>query len=322
MYLVEPSVVPVVSHSIHKKIEHCGRICYKSKSDNTEEGARNFVEKIMKRGHLSVLEHYRMRVKFNSFSDMQKYGELRQLILNSSSRRYLDTVDSVNPTEGKIAAYDSITGNARAFLEFIISHTDDGKYPKHPTVMFLSNILHDQVSDVIFPCFRDYNISDHNITVTEDPNYMTVHIVTDRGVLCELTRHRRMSFSVESTRYCNYVKKGLAFCLPRPFEYADILEDLYVNREDITDAMIDKKNGIVVNNILNIMKSTETAYKLAIESGQSPQEARMLLPHMLKTEIIMSGPMHEWEHVLRLRCAPDAHPQCKYIAEKLCNIVN
>ena len=43
---------------------------------------------------------------------------------------------------------------------------------------------------------------------------VTVRIITDRGVLAELTRHRLASFSVESTRYVNYSKKGLEFIKP------------------------------------------------------------------------------------------------------------
>ena len=35
---------------------------------------------------------------------------------------------------------------------------------------------------------------------------VTVHITTSRSVLAELTRHRLASFSIESTRYCNYGK--------------------------------------------------------------------------------------------------------------------
>lgn len=315
MQFVKPDVLPLPLNcleNLHQKIEYCGRICYKSESDYTEEGAKKFIERIIKRGHLSVLEHYRMRVKFNSFSDMQKYGELRQLILNSSSRRYLDTVDSVNPTEGKIAAYDSITGNARAFLEFINAHTA----AEHSIVMLLSNILHMQVSDVIFPYFSDITISGNNITVIEDPDYATFHIITDRGVLCELTRHRTMSFSVESTRYCNYVNKGMTFCLPYPYDVAKEIE-YFMDKKNNNQEVPSQRHNCMAGSILAMATHAEEFYNQAISNGVAPQEARMLLPHMLKTEIIMSGPLSEWEHVLSLRCAPDAHPQCKYIADKI-----
>lgn len=43
-------------------------------------------------------------------------------------------------------------------------------------------------------------------------------IVTDRGILAEITRHRTFSFAVESTRYCNYSRgkfgSELTFIIP------------------------------------------------------------------------------------------------------------
>lgn len=49
---------------ILKKIERCGRVCYKSEDKITEDSARDFVRSIIKRGHESVLEHVSFTVKF------------------------------------------------------------------------------------------------------------------------------------------------------------------------------------------------------------------------------------------------------------------
>lgn len=49
---------------ILKKLERCGRVCYKSVSDNTMETAKKFVGNLIKRGHESVLEHVSFTVKF------------------------------------------------------------------------------------------------------------------------------------------------------------------------------------------------------------------------------------------------------------------
>jgi thymidylate synthase (FAD) len=49
---------------ILKKIERCGRVCYKSE-DKIEDGtAERFVANIIKRGHEAVLEHASITVKF------------------------------------------------------------------------------------------------------------------------------------------------------------------------------------------------------------------------------------------------------------------
>jgi len=49
---------------ILKKIEKCGRVCYKSEDKITDESAERFVQNIIKRGHESVLEHFSFTVKF------------------------------------------------------------------------------------------------------------------------------------------------------------------------------------------------------------------------------------------------------------------
>ena len=49
---------------ILKKLELCGRVCYKSEARITENSAREFVEQIIKAGHESVLEHFSFSVRF------------------------------------------------------------------------------------------------------------------------------------------------------------------------------------------------------------------------------------------------------------------
>lgn len=49
---------------ILKKIEACGRVCYKSEDKITDDSAAKFVANIVKRGHEAVLEHASITVKF------------------------------------------------------------------------------------------------------------------------------------------------------------------------------------------------------------------------------------------------------------------
>lgn len=50
--------------AIIKKIERCGRVCYKSENRITEDSAEKFIRGIIKSGHESVLEHVSFTVKF------------------------------------------------------------------------------------------------------------------------------------------------------------------------------------------------------------------------------------------------------------------
>ena len=49
---------------ILRKIERCGRVAYKSEDKITEGSAKDFVAKIIKSGHESVIEHVNITVKF------------------------------------------------------------------------------------------------------------------------------------------------------------------------------------------------------------------------------------------------------------------
>lgn len=47
------------------------------------------------------------------------------------------------------------------------------------------------------------------------------------------------------------------------------------------------------------------------------QEARAVLPNSLKIEIVVTMNLREWRHFLKLRCAPDAHPQMQQLARQI-----
>ena len=65
MLLVKPShKILFISPEPLKTIEAAGRTCYKSESKTTEESAEKFVKMIIKRGHLSVIKHAYMSVRF------------------------------------------------------------------------------------------------------------------------------------------------------------------------------------------------------------------------------------------------------------------
>lgn len=113
---------------------------------------------------------------------------------------------------------------------------------------------------------------------------LTIKFVTDRGVTHELVRHRLVSYTQESTRYCDYSKKGVTFIEP-PWGF------------DETD--------------LGFLSVCELQYNEKIRLGQSPQQARAFLPNCLKTEIVCTTNIREWRHILRLRTSKRAHPQIR-----------
>lgn len=128
---------------------------------------------------------------------------------------------------------------------------------------------------------------------------VTVKVICDRGVSHEIVRHRIASYSMESTRYCNYSKGEFNGEIT-------VIEPLYL--EHGTDAYSLWKSAC---------KDAEWAYFDLLNMGYGPQEARAVLPNSLKTEIVITMNLREWRHFFRLRTSKAAHPQAREIANML-----
>ena len=122
---------------------------------------------------------------------------------------------------------------------------------------------------------------------------ITVKFICDRGISHEIVRHRLASYCQESTRYCNYSKEGFGGEIT-------VIEPCYLKRG--TDVWKIWEHSCRV---------AEAAYFDMLSWGCTAQEARAVLPHSLKTEVVMTADIREWRHFLRLRAAPAAHPQMR-----------
>lgn len=148
--------------------------------------------------------------------------------------------------------------------------------------------------------------SKQHLSVIEH-SLITVKFIVDRGVSHELVRHRLCSFSQESTRYCDYLGKGVCFVIP---PWVNILPGLW--------------DGPRIQNEANTFTYPDfrwicgliDAEKTYVELRQylwRPQQARSVLPNALKTEIVLSANAREWQHIFELRCATSAHPQMREV---------
>jgi len=170
-----------------KRLEQCGRVCYKSEDKITPDSAEKFIHGIIKRGHEAVLEHVNITVKF----------------------------------------------------------------------------------------------------------------ICDRGVSHEIVRHRLAAYCQESTRYCNYSRDAFG-------NEISVIQPCFLT-EETEEFQIWKR----------ACQMAETSYFQLLELGRTPQEARTVLPNSLKTELVMTANIREWRHFLKLRTAPEAHPQMREVALQL-----
>jgi len=96
MILVKPKFSIEAIYGSDKSIERIGRVCYKSEDKITKDSASKFIEKIVARGHHSVIEHSAMTVRF--IIDRGVSHELvrhRLCAFSQESTRYCNYKDGV-----------------------------------------------------------------------------------------------------------------------------------------------------------------------------------------------------------------------------------
>lgn len=137
-----------------------------------------------------------------------------------------------------------------------------------------------------------------------------VKFICDRGVSHEFVRHRVFSFAQESTRYCNYSKDKFGNELT-------FIQPCYLNEAELAQYgpyHLVSRNKSPESIFICSLNNAEKDYLTLIESGWKAQEARAVLPNALKTELVMTGFVTDWQHFFDLRCASNAHPQARELA--------
>ncbi len=119
---------------------------------------------------------------------------------------------------------------------------------------------------------------------------ITIRMTCDIGVYKDLTRHRIASFSVESTRYCNYGK------------------DKFDNEIKVMRPCNIDPNSKLYEHWTTAMEQIEKEYLDMSKEGATADQLRMLLPHSTAAEVTMTANIREWKHIFNLRANNHAHP--------------
>lgn len=131
---------------------------------------------------------------------------------------------------------------------------------------------------------------------------ITIRMTCDIGVYKDLTRHRFGSFSIESTRYCNYSKdkfnNQLKVIKPVNIKYYEL-----GNNKSFKNYELWK----------NCMENIEKTYKEMADNGCTPDQLRMILPHSTAAEVTMTANIREWRHILDLRTKKMTHPSIRQL---------
>jgi thymidylate synthase (FAD) len=147
---------------------------------------------------------------------------------------------------------------------------------------------------------------------------VTVKVICPISVSREWNRHRSLSISEQSTRYCNYSKdkfeNQLTFCIPHWIK--EIKEGEYkANHEFPPMWKLDYYTESAWFD--NLLVCEDTYMYLTKDHFCKSQEAREILPLCTATEVVYTGFVSDWKAFFKLRTAENAHPDIRKLAVEL-----
>lgn len=293
MTLIDPKyqIIPQKSGTlddIYKHIEICGRTCYKSEDRITENSAEKFVEAMIKNGHTAMLEHGTVYLYIqHDEHDGVDMGDPFDISFDLLFCRYAKHKTNYDTHES------FYTVNLRWLVE---------KYPE-------------QAGNQLYTFSWKDIIQHYAVEHPDDrwPKRHTVKLTTSLHVYKDLTRHRKMSFAIESTRYCNYSKGKFD-------------SELTFIRPCWIQPMNDDENTLDEIEFYSCLEAIERAYLLLtnIKDGGTwqAQQAAEVLPQCVKADVIITGFEDDWDHIFDLRSLGTTgkpHPEVERIITPIMN---
>ena len=294
----EPGIIGMYRH-----IERVGRVAYKSEDRITEDSWEKFVEMLYRKGHHAV---------FN-------LGTVYLTVPKPGNETVIETLKSTAPWtvwEEKTNIY-LFTTNYRVICQ-----------------LGYVNVMKN---------FWTEPTEDHYHRVT-------AHWTCSRSIATEILRHRLLCPVMESTRYVLYSKEKfggeLSYILPQWIyrvrdswaesvdsltgESMSYLKDL--DGQELWDELCCIDRTVASRNNFWQLAEDEYMYETKTDEGEklTAQEARDCLPHGLKCELFTTGYVKDWMYqnpnpetnpekagFFYLRCASDAHPDIRVLAQDL-----
>jgi thymidylate synthase (FAD) len=142
---------------------------------------------------------------------------------------------------------------------------------------------------------RDLNFETYNISQNQ-PKRISVKIICNKDVSHELTKHRAFSFAQEGTRYSHYVetKPDRELTFIKPYWYRETNDHYFMNE---------------MNKFKEYLQKIEDKYLSLLDNDYTLEDARAILPNCLKTELVMTGFLSDWQHFIKSRYVPTEQPE-------------
>ena len=285
MIITEPQVEWWQQTSLVQHIARVGRICYKAKGKQPQEG---MTEEEVK-AFIQKRDEERCKGFWESgHRSMYRHGTCYFFLPNEKG------------FPNHIWAYL----NASPYIDYA---TKNHKVWISTNMQFL--LEHKHMMDVLSP----YDVSEDEF-IEKALKYeceeaftlirMTMVVTTQISTSRELNRTSPNSIAEQSTRYCNLEKKG-GVQIARPHWH------------DAGTRWQRMVYGFVC-------RMCEWGYNRLLKSGLKPQDARGVLPLDTYTVVAYTYTLADWSHILDLRfhgTTGTPHPNAKVIGEKIRNII-
>lgn len=234
------------------------------------------VDGLIKRGHLSMLRHASIYIKYASYCGQVYHCDLPYWNEGSNGENGYDSTNLQEFNQCDIDYKEAIINKAVTIISNKQFLEECAKYSK------------------LFELYR-----------------MTFCITTQISTSRELNRKSPNAIAERSTRYCSS-KDGLEICKPWWFKHSI---------EDITKGNCTHAEKWYYDNMVN----TEEVYKVLLDTGMKPEDARGILPLDTATKVIYTYSIREWQHILDLRLydkTGKAHPNAHVVMQMVKDQIN
>lgn len=285
MKFIEPQVEWWQQTTLAQHIARVGRICYKAKGKQPEEGmteeeVKTFIQKrdeerckgFWDSGHRSMFRHGTIYFFMPHEKGLPNY-----------IWAYLDASPYINYATKNHKVWISTN------MQFTLEHKN----------LMDALIPYSVSEDEFIEKAQKYECEDALSIIR-----MTLVVTTQISTSRELNRTSPNSIAEQSTRYCNLEKNG-GVQIARPHWHIDGT----------------RWQRMVYGFVCRVC---EWGYNRLLKSGLKPQDARGVLPLDTYTVVAYTYTIADWSHILDLRYHDKTgtpHPNAKIIGEKIRNII-
>lgn len=144
--------------------------------------------------------------------------------------------------------------------------------------------------------------------------YMTVEILTTRGIAAQILRHRSFTFQEFSQRYADV--NDIEDSIPVPSLRSQDHKNRQNSIDDVNPDLLKTFNEAIAEHF----KNAQELYSTLLEAGIAKECARFVLPLATPTKIYMSGSVRSWIHYITLRSANGTQAEHMDIANSIKSI--